>query len=74
VIVGRIANCFFLNFWRARDIESIDKECVMLSKQIKSWCKESLSENKTRDKTQEETVCKETDPKTRPEKEIVRID
>ena len=25
---------FLLNFWRTRDIESIDKESVMLSKQI----------------------------------------
>jgi hypothetical protein len=46
----------------------------MLSKQIKSCSKESLRKTKTRDKTQEETVCKETDPKNKTRKEIVRID
>lgn len=56
VIVGKLRIVAELNWCRTRDIESIDKESVMLSKQIKSFVKKVLSEKKAERQTQEETV------------------
>lgn len=65
VIVGKLRIVAELNWCQTRDIESIDKERVMLSKQIKSFCKESSERKSRREIDTRRDRCKETqkDPK-----------